>query len=92
MLNLTMVVNVNPGAKRISKMPEKYADMLTHCGVPIATIVANGGKRRVTLDWSKLVFPLVVAIIMGFGGAAYNQAGLNGKVTATLDNVANALA
>jgi len=37
------------------------------------------------------MFPLIVAIVMAFGGAAYNQSNLNGKVVSTLDNVAAAL-
>jgi len=72
-------------------MPEKYVHILTKWGVPLATTPLSGGGRRNTLDWSKMMFPLIVAIVMAFGGAAYNQSNLNGKVVNTLANVASAL-
>ena len=72
-------------------MPEKYIHILTKWGVPIIAATPNGAARRNTLDWHKFVFPLIVAIVMAFGGAAYNQSNLNGKVVNTLANVASAL-
>ena len=72
-------------------MPEKYIHLLTKWGVPMATTPLSGGGRRNILDWNKMMFPLTVAVVMAFGGAAYNQSNLNGKVVNTLDNVAAAL-
>lgn len=75
-------------------MPHKYALLLSNYGVPIHTQTAQDGptvQGRVSLDFRRLVFALLLAAATGIFTFVISQAHDNGAMNTTIDSLKTAI-